>query len=59
MTTSLTRTVVAETRAELEVLVQQAIAHGWVRIGNPNQLLIGGKQVEGRAKWQQVMRRKK
>jgi len=56
--TDLTRTVVAETRAELEVLVQQAIAHGWVRIGNPGQLLIGGKQESGRAKWQQIMGRK-
>ena len=51
------RTIVGETKAEVEAKVQKAIAQGWHPIGHPGRLYVGGQQVEGRAKWYQQMQR--
>ncbi len=51
----LVRTVVGESKADLEAKVMAARREGWQAIGNPNHLLVGGRPAEGKASWVQHM----
>jgi hypothetical protein len=55
--TVLVRTVVGESKADLEAKVEAARADGWQAIGNPSRLVVGGRSAEGRGSWVQHMRR--
>jgi len=50
------QTVTAESRRDLERLVQLAIAQGWQRVGSPAEVTHNGTMK--RTKWQQGMWRK-
>lgn len=51
----LVRTVVADSEAELRAKVETAKREGWVPVGNPSRLYIGGRPADGRASWMWAM----
>ena len=51
------RTIVGESKADLEGKVEAARADGWAAIGNPSHLLIGGVAAKGQPTWIQHMRK--
>jgi hypothetical protein len=53
----LVRTVVGESRADLEAKVEAARREGWQATGCPSRLFVGGRPAEGRGSWVQHMRK--
>lgn len=53
----LVRTIVGESKADLEAKVAEARADGWQVIGNPGYLVVDGRPAKGRASWVQHMKR--
>jgi hypothetical protein len=55
--TVLVRTVVGESKADLEAKVAAARAEGWVSIGEPTHLIQRAIPAEGPTSWMQSMKR--
>ena len=56
--TVLVRTVVAESKTQLEARVAAARREGWEPIGNPGHLSSRGRPSEGPASWLQSMEKR-
>lgn len=54
----LVRTIVAQSETELRAKVAAAQREGWVPVGNPSRLYVGGQPVGGRASWMWAMERR-
>ncbi len=54
----LVRTIIAGSEAELRAKVATAQREGWVPVGNPSRLYVGGRPVDGRASWMWAMERR-
>lgn len=56
--TVLVRTVVGESKADLEAKVEDVRADGWAPISEPKHLVRSGRPAEGPASWMQSMEKR-